>query len=106
MTTRRRLTALTIALTIALAAAVTLAAGCEGTPSATAPGASRAGTASAAPGASTASSAPAASTAPTVTVASVCQAVDDVYAPERLILTSTWGQYVTATNQGDTAKAA
>ncbi|GAB3842368.1 hypothetical protein ACFPIJ_42865 [Dactylosporangium cerinum] len=25
--------------------------------------------------------------------------------PERLILTSTWGQYVTATNQGNTAKA-
>ncbi|MEV0560978.1 hypothetical protein [Dactylosporangium sp. NPDC050588] len=93
MHTRRRLTA----LALALAAAATLAAGCEGTPSVTSPAASTTGTASAAP---------AASTAPSVTVASVCQAIDDVYAPERLILTSTWGQYVTATNQGDTTKAA
>ncbi|MGI5183371.1 hypothetical protein ACQEVZ_44645 [Dactylosporangium sp. CA-152071] len=81
MHTRRRLTA----LALTLAAAATLAAGCEGTPGVTSP---------------------AASTAPSVTVASVCQAIDDVYAPERLILTSTWGQYVTATNQGDTTKAA
>ncbi|MER7274676.1 hypothetical protein ABT369_09485 [Dactylosporangium sp. NPDC000244] len=102
MHTRRRLTA----LTLALAAAATLAAGCEGTPSATAPAASTASTASAAPAASTASSAPTASTATSVTIESVCQAIDDVYAPERVILTSTWGQYVTATNQGDTTRAA
>ncbi|MFF5225294.1 hypothetical protein [Dactylosporangium sp. NPDC000521] len=91
--TRRRLTA----LTLALAAAATLAAGCEGTRSANAPAASAAGSAGTAPDAST---------APGVTVASVCQAIDDVYAPERLTLISTWGKYVTATNQGDTTKAA